>query len=70
MEKTTMDNNQQTISIATTLPKNLYWRLPATEKTNFTLERLGKSVQRAFKKYKTKFPEFFKKNIDHEEIAT
>ena len=54
------NNNPQSTIIATPAPSNLYWRLPAIEKT---LERLGKNVQRTFNKYKSYFPEFFNKKI-------
>ena len=61
------NNNPQSTIIATPAPSNLYWRLPAIEKT---LERLGKNVQRTFNKYKSYFPEFFNKKNTPEEIAT
>ncbi|WP_456069765.1 AAA domain-containing protein [Haemophilus paraphrohaemolyticus] len=64
------NNNPQSNIIATPAPSNLYWRLPAMEKTPFTLERLGKNVQRTFNKYKSYFPEFFNKKNTPEEIAT
>lgn len=65
----TINKSQPTVMDAT-CRGNLYWRLPQIEKTQFTLERFGKNVQRTFNKYKSDFPEFFNDKNTSEEVAT